>query len=113
LLLPAPTLRSQKQAEAKEKAKTKAKVKVKDKDNEEEGEEEDNEEEEVTNLLPTTANTDNISHPLSGSTTAEEEAAKVDAVAHMPSVIRAMDLTPATTTLTLATPAPAQWASSL
>jgi hypothetical protein len=61
LLLPNPTPRNQKQAEAEEKAK--AKDKDKDKDNKEE---------EVTNLLPTTANTANISHPLSGSITAEE-----------------------------------------
>jgi nitric oxide reductase activation protein len=114
-LLPlAPTPRSQKQAEAEEKAKAKAKVKDKDKDkdkdNEEEEEEEDNEEEEVTNLLPTTANTANISHPLSGSTTAKEEAAEVDAVALTLLVMRATARTPATTALTLATPAPARWA---
>jgi hypothetical protein len=112
LLLPAPTPRSQKQAKADEKAKAKAKAKVKDKDkdNEEEEEEADNEEEEVTNLLQTMVNTANISHPLSGSTTAEKEAAEVDAVAPMPSVKRATALTPATTALTLATPAPARWA---
>jgi hypothetical protein len=108
LLLPAPTPRSQKQAEAEEKAKDKDKDK--DKDNEEKEEEADNKEEEVTNLLPTTANTANISHPLSGSTTAKEEAAEVEAVAPMPSVMRATALTPATTALTLATPALARWA---
>jgi hypothetical protein len=42
-----------------------------DKDNEEE--EEVNEEEKVTNPLLTTANTAYIHHPLSGSTTVEEE----------------------------------------
>jgi hypothetical protein len=109
LLPPVPTPRNQKQAEAEEKAK--AKAKDKDKDNEEEEEEEeDNEEEEVTNLLQTTANTANISQPLSGSTTAEEEAAEVDAAAPMPSVMRATAQTPATTALTLATPAQARWA---
>jgi hypothetical protein len=81
------------------------------KDNEEE---EDNEkEEEVINLLPTTANTSSISHPLSSLTTAEEEAAEVDAVAPTPSAMRATALTPVTTVLTLATPAPARWAIRL
>jgi hypothetical protein len=103
LLPPAPTPRSQKQAEAKAKAKAKAKVNNKDKDKDNEEEEEDNEEEEVTNQLPTTANTDSISHPLSGSSTAEVEAAEVDVVAPMPSVMRATALTPAT-------PAPERWA---
>jgi hypothetical protein len=111
LLLLAPIQRSQNPAEAEEEdgeAKaTKDKDKDKDKDNKEE---EDNEEEEVTNLLVTTANTASISQPLSGSTTAEEEEAKEDAVAPMPSIMRATALTPATTALTLATPAPAQWA---
>jgi hypothetical protein len=98
----------------REKKKAKAKDKVKDKgkgkDNEEEEEEEDSEEEEVTNLLPATANTANISQPLSGSTTAEEEAAEVDAAAPMPLVMRATAQTLATPALTLATPAPARWA---
>jgi hypothetical protein len=107
LLPPAPIPRNQKQAEAEEKAK--AKDKDKDKDNEEE-EEEDNEEEEVTNLLSTMANTANISQPLSGSTTAKEEADEVDTAAPMPSVMRVTDPTQATTALTLATPAPARWA---
>jgi hypothetical protein len=78
----------------------------KDKDNKEE-EEDNEEEEEVTNLLPTMANTANINHPLSGSTTVEEE---VDSSAPMPSVKRATAPTPATA-LTLATPAPARWAT--
>jgi hypothetical protein len=68
-----------------------------DKDNEEE--EEVNKEEKVTNPLPTTANTAYIHHPLSGSTTVEEE---VDATAPMPSVKRATAPTP-NTALTLAT----------
>jgi hypothetical protein len=42
-----------------------------DKDNKEE--KEVNEEEKVTNLLPTTVNTAYIHHPISGSTTVEEE----------------------------------------
>jgi hypothetical protein len=114
LLPPAPIPRNQKQVEAEEKAKAKSKDKVKEqgkgKDNENE-EEEDSEEAEVTNLLPTTANTANISQPLSGSTTAEKEADEVDAAAPMPSVMRATASTPATTALTLATPAPAWWAT--
>jgi hypothetical protein len=73
--------------------------KDKDTDKDKEEEEEVNEEEEVTNLLPTTANTANINHPLSGSTTVEEE---VDAAAPMPSVKRATAPTP-NTALTLAT----------
>jgi hypothetical protein len=104
----APIRRNQSRAEAKEtegdgetKA-TKDMDKDKDKDNEEE-EEDNEEEEEVTNLLLTTANTASISHPLSGSTTAEEEEAEEDAVAPMPSVTRATTLTPATAALTLAT----------
>jgi hypothetical protein len=90
--------------------KKNTKDRVKNKDNEEKEEEEDNKEEEVTNLLPTTANTANISHPLSGLTTAEEEAAEVDAGAPTPSAMRATALAPATTALTLATPATARWA---
>jgi hypothetical protein len=115
----APIQRSQNQDEAKEKdGEAKAKDKVKDKDNDkdnknEKEEEEDNEEEEVTNLLPTMANTANISHPLSGLTTVKEEAAEVDAVAPTPSAMRATALTPATTTLILATPAPERWAIRL
>jgi hypothetical protein len=107
LLLLAPTQRRRNPAEAEEEdGEAKAtKDKDKDKDNKEE---EDNEEEEVTNLLLTTANTASISQPLSGSTTAEEEEAEEDAVEPMPSVMRAMTLTLATTALTLATPAPAQ-----
>jgi hypothetical protein len=118
LLPTAPIPRNQKQVEAEEKAKAKAKakdkVKVKDKDKgkgkDNKEEEEDSEKEEVTNLLPTTANTANISQPLSGSTTVEEEATEVDAAAPMPSVTRATAPAPATTALTLATPAPAWWA---
>jgi hypothetical protein len=114
LLLLAPIQRSQNPAEAEEEdgeAKaTKDKDKDKDKDNKEE---EDNEEEEVTNLLVTTANTASISQPLSGSTTAEEEEAKEDAVAPMPSVTRATALTPATAALTLATTAPVRLATPL
>ncbi len=116
MLPPAPIPRNQKQVEDEEKAKAKSKDKVKEqgkgKDNENE-EEEDSEEAEVTNLLPTTANTDNISHPLSGLTTAEEEAAEVDAVAPTPSAMRATARTPATTVLTLATLAPERWAIRL
>jgi hypothetical protein len=71
-----------------------------DKDNEEEEEEEEvKQEEKVTNLLPTTANTAYIHHPLSGSTTVEEE---VEATAPTPSVKRATAPTP-NTALTLAT----------
>jgi hypothetical protein len=117
LLPPALIPRNQKQVEAKERAKEKAKdkdkdkTKDKDKDNDKEEEEEvdSEEEEEVTNLLPTTANTANINNPLSGSTTVEEKAAEVDPAAPMPSVKRATAPTPATA-LTLATPALARWA---
>jgi hypothetical protein len=77
-------------------------IEDKDKDNKEE---DNKEEEEVTNLLPTTANTAGISQPLNGSTTAKEEAAEEDAVAPMPLVTRATALTPATVALTLATTA--------
>jgi hypothetical protein len=110
LLPPAQIPRNQKQVDAKEKAKAKDKVKDKGKGKDNEEEEEDSKEEEVTNLLPTTANMANISQPLSGSTTAEEEAAEVDAAAPKPSVMRDLAPTPAKTALTLATPAPARWA---
>jgi hypothetical protein len=106
-----PNPKSQNQAEAEDEVGEAKATKDKYKDNEEE--EEDNEEEEVTNLLLTTANTDTISQPLGGSTTAGEEEDKEDAMAPMPSVMRAMALTLATTALTLATKAPARWATRL
>jgi hypothetical protein len=119
LLLLAPIQRSPNQAKAEEEdGEAKAikdndndKDKEKDKDNEEE--EDNKEEEEVINLLPTTTNSASISHPLSGLTTAEEEASEMDAVAPTPSAMRATALAPATTVLTLASPALARWAIRL
>jgi hypothetical protein len=114
LLLLALIQRSRNPAEAEvEDGEAKA-IKDKDKEKDNEEEEEDNqEEEEVINLLPTTANTASISHPFSGLTTTEEEAAKVDGVGPTPLAMRATALTPATTVLTLATPAPSRWAIGL
>jgi hypothetical protein len=96
LPLIARTPRKQKLDEAEEKAKAKAKNRVKDKDKDNDKDNEEEEEavngEEVTNLLSNMSNTDYISHPLIGSTTSEEEEAEVDAVALMPSVMRATAL---------------------
>jgi hypothetical protein len=100
----APIQRNQSQAEAEETGADGEPEEIEDKDNEEE---------EVINLLLTTAKTANISYPLSGSTTAEEEEAEEDAVAPMPSVTRARALTPATADLTLATTALVRLATPL